>query len=269
LAAFGQTIYATGFENPPFAPDSQLVGQNDWAQPNIPANLNPGAAVISTALPQTGAQSVQVQGQSMQTDDFISDVTGSYYHAIGSYTHAIGYDAGPSGKVRVQADIYVSGAKTDGTNFFSASIASIGGDGSGLGELAISSDGQVHAFSSDDLVPTFLFSAPVTLDEWHSLAIVDDFAARTSSFFVDDSMLGTSPFVSGENPGTTVNRATLIVYAAPELAGMQMANYSAYFDNFSITAIPEPASGGLLLLGLFALLGRRRSAGAAVVAANS
>ena len=53
------------------------------------------------------AESIQVLGQSMQTDDFISNVTGGYYHAIGSYTHATNYDAGPNGKVLVHADIYV------------------------------------------------------------------------------------------------------------------------------------------------------------------
>jgi PEP-CTERM motif len=252
-SACAQVIYATGFEDPPFVADSQLVGQDGWAQPAIPAFLNPGAAVVSTALPRTGAQSVEVLGQNMQTDDFISTVTGGYYHAIGSYTHAIGYDAGPNGKVRVHADIYVSGPTTPGTNFFSASIASIGGDGSGLGELAISSDGQVHAYSSDDLVPAFLFSAPVSLGTWHSLAIEDDFAGRTSSFFVDDVLLGTSAFVAGENPGDTVSRATMIAYAAPESSDNHRAEYAAYFDNYSVAAVPEPASAMLFAVGAIGL----------------
>ncbi len=49
--AFGGTIYATGFENPPFAPGSFLVGQDGWV--GVPP-LSPNAAVISTDLAFSG-----------------------------------------------------------------------------------------------------------------------------------------------------------------------------------------------------------------------
>jgi hypothetical protein len=264
-SALAQTIYGTGFEAPPYTAGAQLVGQDAWSQPAIPAFLNPASAVVSTVLPESGAQSIEALGKNLQTDDFISNVTGGYYHAIGSYTHSIGYNAGPTGKVRVSADVYVSGPTTTGANFFSASVASIGGDGSGLGELAISSDGQVHAYSSDDLVPSFLFSAPVTLGAWHSLAIVDDFSAKTSSFYVDAALLGTSPFVASGNPGNTINRASLIVYAAPETSTLHRADYAAYWDNYSVESVPEPAGGALALCAAlaFGCVMRRRRAGRA------
>ena len=102
-----------------------------------------------------------------------------------------------------------------------------------MGELAISSDGHVYGYSSQALVPTFLTSAPVTLGQWHSLAVEVDFAARTYSFVVDDLSLGTFAF----DPSATSNilrRGSLIVYAAPDTATEHKADYAAHYDKFAI-----------------------------------
>jgi hypothetical protein len=261
-----EIMYGTGFEDPPFANGSQLSGQDGWFAPSVdnppgfPFNLNPGAAIISTALPRSGAQSLQVLGGDLQADAGILAATGGYYNAIGSYRRAVNYDAGEGGVTRVQADIFVSGPETPGDNFFSASLGARGGDGNARGELAISSDGQVHAYSGNDNVPTFLFNAPVTLGQWHTLAIVDDFGAGTMSFYVDGSLLGTSAFVSGAT-GTIIKRGALLAYAGPDTADNQRAEYAAYYDNFSIATVPEPSSLGLAAIGALVIAGcglRRR-----------
>ncbi|MCX6928626.1 MAG: hypothetical protein NT154_36255 [Verrucomicrobia bacterium] len=160
-----QNIYSTRFEDPPFVAGQPLAGQDGWI---APPPLSPEAAVVTTDKPRQGKQTVRVLGGDLVHQDFINEATGGYYDAIGSYRHAADYDSGGTQVVRVSAEVRIDGPKTaNGNNFFSASIAAIGlddnGDASGVGELAISSDGHVYGYSSQDLVPTFLVSAPARL----------------------------------------------------------------------------------------------------------
>jgi len=236
--AAGQSIYRTGFEPPTFVGDATLVGQDGWI---APPPLSPNAAVVTHDRPRLGRQTVHVLGGDLEHQDFINEATGGYYDAIGSYRHAVNYDTEGTQIVRVSALVRVDGRKTaSGNNFFSASIAAIGadanGDASGVGELAISSDGHVYGYSSQDLVPTFLTSTRVRLGEWHQLAIVVNFAARTYSFFVDGHCLGTFAF----DPSATSNtllRGSLIAFAAPDTARLKKADYAAHFDRFSIKVV--------------------------------
>jgi hypothetical protein len=221
-SARGDSIDSTGFENPPFAAGSQLSGQGGWSAPSVgdpagfPFNLNPGAAIVLTANPLAGTQSVQVLGSNLQVDSNTPGASNGVYAAIGS---------------------------------------SVGSDATGLGELAISSDGMVHAYTGDDSFPTFLFSAPITLCQYHTLAVADNFAAQTSSFHVDGALLGTAAFASDD----VLASGSFLAYAGTDTSDFQKANYAAYYDNFSISAVPEP--GGLVLIGIGAAapmcLGRR------------
>ena len=257
-------IYSTGFENPPYTNGSQLSGQDGWFAPSptnppgYPFNLNPAAAVISSTNPHTGSQSVQVRGSNLQTDANVNGATSGYYNAIGSYRHAVSYLAG-TGTTTVQGDVFVSGPTTANSNFFSASVAALGTGGVGLGELAISSDGHVHAYTGDDAVPTFLFNTPITLSQWHTLAVVDDFGASKTSFYVDGSLLGTSPFASDYAGDQILNRGSIIAYAGSDSGNTLKSNYAAYYDNFSISQTPEPAAIGSLL-AFAPLMARRRHA---------
>ena len=180
-----------------------------------------------------------VLGADLVHQDFINSATNGYYDAIGSYRQTVDHDTKGTQVVRVSAHVRVDGPKTaTGTNFFSASVAAIGVDGNGdpqgVGELAISSDGHVYGYSSDDLVPTFLTSAPVRLGEWHTLTVAADFVARHYSFFVDERYLGTFPFDALVTQNI-FRRGSLIVYAAPDTATAHKANYAAHFDNFRIS----------------------------------
>jgi len=243
--ATGQTLYRTGFEpREGFVADTTLVGQDGWI---APPPLSPNAAVVACDRPRLGRQAVHVLGADLEHQDFINEATGGYYDAIGSYRRAVNYDTAGTETVRVSALVRVDGRKTAaGHNFFSASIAAIGadvnGDASGVGELAISSDGHVYGYSSQELVPTFLTGARVRLGEWHLLAIRVDFAARTYSFFVDGHCLGTFSF----DPSATSNtllRGSMIVYAAPDTACLEKADYAAHFDRFSIQVVPDRDCG--------------------------
>ena len=109
----------------------------------------------------------------------------------------------------------------------------------GIGELDLSSDGHVYGWSGDAFVPDFQVSVPVSLGQWHNLAIVADFASSSYSFFVDDQYLGTFPFPTqdcGDCYTTTLLRGSLLASAAPDNATDKKSNYTAYYDNFSIQA---------------------------------
>jgi hypothetical protein len=263
-AVYSQSLFATGFEAPDYANGSQLSGQNGWFAPSpanppgYPFDLNPQAAIISSILPRSGMQSVQVQGADLHTDATILAVTGGYYNAIGSYRQTVAYNAGTQGVTIVQADLRLNGALTPGTDFFSAALASVGTGGAGLGEMKISSSGNVYAYTGDDAVPTFLFSAPISLNAWHTLAIEDNFGADTSTFFVDGSELGSVGFVSDYNNDNTLQRGSLLAYAGQD-GPYAKADYTAYFDNVRIAAVPEPGAYAVFTsLGLTAAACLRR-----------
>jgi hypothetical protein len=236
----GQTIYTTGFEPPTFVANTPLAGQDGWV---APPPLSPNAAVVTVDKPRQGKQTVHVLGADLEQQDLINEVTGGYYDAIGSYRRAVNYDSGGTQVVRVSAHVRIDGPQTaTGNNFFSAGLAAIGvdadGNASGVGELALSSDGHAYGYSSQDLVPTFLTSAPVTLGEWHNLAVEVDFAARAYSFLVDGQSLGTFAF----DPSATSNvlrRGSLIAYAAPDTITNKKASYAAHYDKFSIKVVSE------------------------------
>jgi hypothetical protein len=234
FAAASPIIYATGFENPPFIAGLSLVGQDGWV--GVPV-LSPNAAIISTDKPTQGRQSVRVLGGDLEHQDFINEVTDGYYDAIGSYRHTVEYDTGGTQVVRVSAHVRIDGPLTPGDDFFSAALAAVGVDTDGssdeLGELKISSDGYVHCYDGNPLVPTFLVSAPISLGEWHDLAIVDDFAARTYSFVVDGQPLGTFPFIPSAK-SNIFRRGSLITYTAPDTATSKKTDYVAHYDRSTI-----------------------------------
>jgi hypothetical protein len=255
------TIYATGFENPPFTAGppftaaTRLVGQDGWV--GVPP-LSPSAAVISTDLYFSGLQSVRVLGQDLVHQDFINTLTGGYYDAIGSYRKPVTCDpAAGFPIVRVTANVRIDGPTTPPGgaaqactnpqpspsnpchNFFSASVAARAGSTTngtaGIGELAISSDGKAYGYSGDDNVPTFLTSLPVSLGAWHTLEVDADFGSRTFSFALDGKTLPGGPFSFPNTADTnTLVRGSFVVYAAPDTTQLKKSNYAAHYDNFSI-----------------------------------
>jgi hypothetical protein len=240
--ARGQIIYRTGFEAPTFVAGLPLAGQDGWVAPPV---FSPDAAVITTAKPRQGKQTVRVLGADLVHQDFLGPLTGGYYDAIGSYRHAVDYDSSGTRAVRVSAHVRIDGPLTpEGTNFFSASIATrttlTDGTTAGTGELALSSDGNAYGYSGNENAPTLLTHTRVELGEWHELAVVVDFAARTYSFFVDDDYLGTFAFDLNNGPGidytTVFKRGSLLAYAGPETDTLKKADYSAHYDHFVIEA---------------------------------
>jgi PEP-CTERM motif len=265
-AASAQVIYATGFENPPFAANSQLVGQDGWvgaAGPPSIANNNP-LATITNSTAKTGAQSVQVRGS-----DLTGDVTVTApYGAVGSYRQPASVDTALSGtpRVRVEADLLLQSTAPLTTNdFFTITLAARTGAGETMGEFGLSSNGHALAYGFDAAPgDPPAFSPTAGLNAWHHIAMDLDFASHRTTYFLDGLNVGS---VSAPTLSTVLLRSALVAYALPDVAGGPMrADYVGRFDNFSVTAVPEPNTWVSLLVGGASLLGmnrwaRRRPAG--------
>lgn len=239
-----QVLYSSGFESPTFASGSLLLGQDGWSTA-IPPFLNPDAAKI------VAGQSVLVRGS-----DMVSAPEVSPYGAVGSYRRPLNYDAGSGfSTVQLQADVRLDGPTLGTGDFFTANFAARTGDGF-AGELSISSDGFAYGYNgTGDNVR--IFSTPVTLNAWHTLGIVVNFAAKNYTFSVDGLLSAAFPFETGF-VSNVLARESLVVYAQPDTATEFRNSYTAGFDNVSATAVPEPTGPALLVFGGLCLLGYRR-----------
>jgi hypothetical protein len=250
-------LYSTNFEDPPFVNGSQLQGQDGWVSADdLPPFLNPSAAKITNADAASGSQSVSVSGA-----DLTSAVEVDPYSAVGSFRHPVNYDTNATGQkmVRLSADFKVTGPDSVAYSLFAGSLAARDNAGFTLGELEIGPNGSLGGFGDQDPGSDPLVSGSVTPGEWHNLAIEVDYNTDQTTFFVDGSQLGDPISFAALTPSGVLARGALVAYASPDVADQfSRANHSVYFDNFSISAVPEPASSGLLVLGLFGLLGRWR-----------
>jgi hypothetical protein len=198
--ASAYVVYSTGFEDPPFANGSALLGQDGWSTA-IPPFLNPSAATITNALAHTGLQSLQVGGIDIATSD--DPETPEYdpitdpYDAVGSYRRPVDFDAAAAGYpiVRLQTDVYLDGPVSSTPSFVSQSLAARSGDG-GVGEIELGSDGNAYAYTGN-FGSSVLFSTPVSLGEWHTFAIDIDFLNDQYAFRVDGTLLGQHAFEAG------------------------------------------------------------------------
>jgi hypothetical protein len=62
-----------------------------------------------------------------------------------------------------------------------------------LASMILSSNGNVYAFDGSGSID-YQFETPITLGEYHTLAIEADFNTKTSEFFVDNQSIGQLAF---------------------------------------------------------------------------
>ncbi len=255
------TIYSTGFESPSFANGSILAGQDGWVSIGI---ASPNAASISNTAANSGNQGVRVRGA-----DLVDDPAFAPYFAAGSFRRPVNYFA--NGMITlVSSDVFVSGpqsAPSITAPFFGATVASrlFGPNGGDTYEFQLSSEGVFYGFddnlsNSPVADPGVLPRIHADVNRWYNMGIRSDFNAKTVTFLLDGSALGVVPF---SDPFDTLLRGALVVYASPSEPGFSRTDYAARFDNFRISAVPEPGAVAMLLGmtipgGLFLLRRRAR-----------
>ena len=239
LTVVDATLYQAKFDAPVFTQNAPLVGQDGWTAPPV---LSPDAAIVAPHHSRSKQSGVHVRGADLVHQDFINEATQGLYDAIGSYRRTVNYDTRRSQSICVSANVRIDGPKSGhADHFFSASIglraeSVLEGEktSAGIGELAISSDGQAYAYTGNDNVPIFQASVPVRLGHWHRLAVVADFATETSTFYVDGRLLTSLPFDPNETYTRVVLRGAMLAYAGPDTDTKKKANYVSHYDDFAI-----------------------------------
>jgi hypothetical protein len=227
-------LYSTSFEGPVFLNGNQLLGADGWSTA-IPPFLNPDAAIITNVKASNRKQSVVVKGADLIGSEGIT----APYDAIGSYRKPLNYVvSADQTKVHVDADLLL---ETDrpGTpgEFFSLTIAARSGSGDSLGEVGLSSQGVAEAWKLNAVPgspPEFV--EPITLNQWHRVSMLIDYQNRTTSYYIDDYLMGTVEAPSASN---VLARVAMVVYARPNGdatggVGSSRSDFTARFDNFRV-----------------------------------
>lgn len=254
-------LYSTSFEQPTFQDGDQLLGLDDWSAA-IPPFLNPEAAKITREAASNRKQSVEVSGADLNSSPLDVDTNEPItapYDAVGSYRRPLGDDTSDdtnvgqeinanNSRVHVDADLLLETNQpaTPG-EFFSLTISARSGDGETLGEVGLSSEGLVEAFSFDSPpgeAPAFV--KPIVFNHWYRISMILDYENRTTSYYIDGHLLGTVPAPSASN---VLLRAAMVVYARPDGGadggyGSERSNYSARFDNFRVRVNSANDNGG-------------------------
>lgn len=252
--ASAEMLYATSFESPPFQAGQPLVGQDGWQNQVFDGNALGPNAFISLEHPSQGLQSFQVDGDELTPTGFD--------YAVGSYRKFVNYDLAAASfpTIRLRVDMRLDGPPTDPTpdnvlgDFVSANLVGFTDDGA-VGELFLSSDGHIYGVSAGG---AYLFAKPTEMGRYYRVGMDYDFTARTASYFIDGELLGVEP-LDPNNLSTNFSRGSLLSLALdPDPLSRDRSAYTAYFDNFSIQAVPEPATIGLAIAGgLVAWLARK------------
>ena len=234
---------------------SGVLGTDGWSLA-IPGFLNPGAATVTNAVFQSGLQSMEVLGSNLASSGGVT----SPYEAVGSYRRPIGFDAAVNGypRVRVEADVRLDGPSV-GTGDLAAASVAARSELASVGEIELSSDGVVYAFDGTG-GPILFTSTALDLSQWHRLAIEVDFLNNQSSFFVNGTFLGQFTYAAS-NTSDVLLRGAVVAYARPNDAqlGFDRSDFAYRFDNFSVSAVPEPTSLAIFGTGVTLLAFSRRA----------
>lgn len=230
-------IYQTGFESPEFS-TGFIDNQSEWFSP-----IGPNSTRITTSLPQTGAQGFQIFGSDLETP--AADPT----QAVGFARRVFNYDASGTPRVRIQVDARLQGPSTNNGNGIADDIISINLEAQTdefdyLGGITLSSNGNAYVFGSLE-ADSFLFETPISLDEWYTLGLDIDFANRQTEFLLNDTSLGVLAFDPAITSNVLRTGSLAMVLSDPTF---DASPFIGAFDNYAITAVPEPA--GLAILGI-------------------
>lgn len=224
---FAEDLFSTSYEEPTYSVGA-LDGQGGWVAPHF------GVAGVTSKLSRSGSQAVEfdeINEHAQQSGPFpTTQPRVVVKQAV--------YIDGPDDEELLQEGFFVTPHAIGGVapdNDFIGQISVINGKGNlGLGATLGSGDGR-KGF------------VPIEAGRWFILKHVLDFANQTREAFVDGEFIASAPFA---NPGTDLSRVEMVVLNIP--------NHRVYFDDLSITAVPDPDTEIEMLGQSFAIQGEPR-----------
>jgi len=238
-SSVAEIIYQTGFEAPAFTPGLPIRGQDNWEM------FHDGEAIsVSTNNARTGAQCLRFDGAWLEQNGPNSATAYCFSRALETLSN------NPPPIVEITASVRLDGPQT-GTNgtpdqdILSANLMAVVPQPNGTGELLggffVSSAGRIFTYSR---VPedNYKYSVPYTFGTYRTLTLRADFIARRLTWSVDGVELGSGPFpstISAEQltSGYLFLNGPVDPINTPELT-YEMANYTAYFDDYSLVSVP-------------------------------
>jgi len=236
--ATNQTIYQTGFEPPVFTPGLPIRGQDNWEM------FHDGEAIsVSTNNARSGMQCLRMDGALLEQ-------TGPNSSAAFCFSKVFldNPSITPPPIVELTAYVRLDGPQTgtDGAstndlmsaNF--AAVADAGGSAVELGSFLVSCAGRIFTWGSRP-EDRYKYSAPMTFGAYQKLVLRVDFIARTVRYFANDVELGFVPFASSITSDRLAGGYLVMAGPVEPLITpyhYDPADYTAYFDDYSIVSVP-------------------------------
>jgi len=233
---------SAGFEPPRFLTSQNLQGQDAPPAGQGPWRKDAGVstAIVQTAVVAGGLQAVQVSRVANTRGDTRWAVIKPVTPTSGQNIISVEFE------MRVQAASGLSFGPAFGIECYDSSagapklIGSLTVDAT-TGDVLYQVAGSGALAESGTSVPFGIFQR---------YTLTANFTTKRYSIFVDDDLLHTEPFVDAG--AVQFTDAPLVTFAATSDT-IATATGTAYFDNYVITAVPEPSVAGLLALGASAL----------------
>ena len=239
-AAFAEIIYATSFEAPTFTAGALIDGQDVWT-----SRFGQPIGTVETDAPNRGKQYLRAALSGFPpSPEFVVDEAFQAilnYDAIANHTPRLHLSIAARLDGPVVADDVVNAV-------FEALPGDISSEGHPFGQFSISADGNLYVYGSrfEDL----LVVGGIELGRYYELGLNLDFIKRKTTFLLDGTELARFPFADEI-------QSTVLAFAEVDALAINdptlFADYTARFDDYSVSTIGEPASGTLIVVGLLFL----------------
>lgn len=249
--AQAQVYYSTGFEPSTFTGSAgngtSITGQDGWTVTSTTfVNQTGNIFGVSTALPKSGSQGVYIDTSPIPSSRLARK---AFTYAPSAINRVLEVSSSIQIKPRaLQSDpadtsgygVFVS-ALVGSTQVRLAALSLFVADGTFPAEASISGRNTAGTFGG---VASSLL--PVT-DTWYDVVLRLDFGTGQVSAKLNGQDFGvTTPFDTSLTPIAAGLSSTIIGYDR------------AYYDDFKIESVPEPASMAALGLGLFVFARKRK-----------
>jgi hypothetical protein len=216
------TIFQTGFESSevPSYPTGQLTGDNGW--------VGTTAAVVENSTVLSGLQAVSLDSTGLTGQSLIG--------------HNLTYDSNSDPNQIVVFDVeFMENSSGSRSNW---NPVNVGANGQVIAQIVVQTNGDAVL----GVLGPAVGSIAVSRGTWNDFRLVLDFQTQTVTGYVDSQLLGSGTFA---NPTTVLGRVNLGLNGVPN-------GDTGYFDQLSVTSIPEPGYAGLVAAGLALIAVRTR-----------